>query len=109
MVAAGVLDKEPGATILHNLICSKAVPEVVRERGGIPVRTMVGHSNIKAEMASTGAAFGGEHSAHYYFRDNFRADSGLIAAMHVLELRCAAGPPTTPSTSRPPSKIASTG
>jgi phosphomannomutase len=93
MVAAGVLDKEPGATILHNLICSKAVPEVVRERGGIPVRTMVGHSNIKAEMASTGAAFGGEHSAHYYFRDNFRADSGLIAAMHVLELRCAAGQP----------------
>lgn len=88
MVAAGVLEKEPGATILHNLICSKAVPEVVRERGGTPVRTKVGHSYIKAEMAATGAAFGGEHSAHYYFRDNYRADSGLIAAMHVLERRC---------------------
>src|SRR6478609_8784259 len=88
LVAAGVLEKEPGATILHNLICSKAVPEVVRERGGVPVRTKVGHSYIKAEMASTGAAFGGEHSAHYYFRDNYRADSGLIAAMHVLERRC---------------------
>ncbi|MCB0971174.1 MAG: phosphomannomutase/phosphoglucomutase, partial [Acidimicrobiales bacterium] len=93
MVAAGVLEKEPGATVLHNLICSKAVPEVVRERGGTPVRTKVGHSYIKAEMASTGAAFGGEHSAHYYFRDNYRADSGLIAAMHVLELRCSAGEP----------------
>jgi phosphomannomutase len=93
MVAAGVLEKQPGATILHNLICSKAVPEVVRERGGVPVRTKVGHSFIKAEMAATGAAFGGEHSAHYYFRDNYRADSGLIAAMHVLELRCAGDVP----------------
>lgn len=85
LVAAGVLEKEPGATVLHNLICSKAVPEVVREHGGIPIRTKVGHSYIKAEMASTGAAFGGEHSAHYYFRDNYRADSGLIAALLVLE------------------------
>jgi phosphomannomutase len=93
MVAAGVLEKEPGATVLHNLICSKAVPEVVREHGGIPVRTKVGHSFIKAEMATTGAAFGGEHSAHYYFRDNYRADSGLIAAMHVLELRCKGDTP----------------
>jgi phosphomannomutase len=93
MVAEGVLEKEPGATILHNLICSKAVPEVVREQGGVPIRTKVGHSYIKAEMATTGAAFGGEHSAHYYFRDNFRADSGLIAAMHVLERRCAADQP----------------
>ena len=93
LVAAGVLEKEPGATILHNLICSKAVPEVVREHGGIPVRTKVGHSFIKAEMATTGAAFGGEHSAHYYFRDNYRADSGLIAAMHVLERRCKGDQP----------------
>ncbi|MCU1354590.1 MAG: phosphomannomutase [Acidimicrobiales bacterium] len=93
MVAAGVLEKEPGATVLHNLICSKAVPEVVREHGGIPIRTKVGHSYIKSEMARTGAAFGGEHSAHYYFRDNFRADSGLIAAMHVLELLCATDQP----------------
>jgi phosphomannomutase len=79
--------------VLHNLICSKAVPEVVREHGGIPIRTKVGHSYIKSEMARTGAAFGGEHSAHYYFRDNFRADSGLIAAMHVLELLCATDQP----------------
>ncbi len=91
IVAAGILDKEPGATILHNLICSKAVGEIVRERGGIPVRTKVGHSFIKQIMAETGAAFGGEHSAHYYFRDNWRADSGLIAAIHLLELRCQAG------------------
>jgi phosphomannomutase len=85
IVAAGVLEKDPGATILHNCICSKAVPEVVRERGGTPVRTKVGHSFIKAVMADTGAAFGGEHSAHYYFRDNWRADSGSIAALMVLE------------------------
>ncbi len=85
IVAAGVLAREPGATILHNCICSKAVPEVVTERGGHPVRTRVGHSFIKAVMATTGAAFGGEHSAHYYFRDNFRADSGSIAALVVLE------------------------
>ncbi len=90
MVAAAILDKQPGSTILHNLICSKAVPEVIREHGGTPVRTRVGHSFIKAVMADTGAAFGGEHSAHYYFRDNFRADSGLIAAMHVLEQLCRA-------------------
>ncbi len=93
MVASVVLDRQPGSTILHNLICSKAVPEIVRERGGTPVRTKVGHSFIKEVMAQTGAAFGGEHSAHYYFRDNWRADSGLIAAMHVLEMRCRAGVP----------------
>ena len=93
LVAAGVLAKEPGATVLHNLICSKAVPEVVRESGGTPIRTKVGHSYIKAEMATTGAAFGGEHSAHYYFRDNYRADSGLIAAMLVLERLCAGTEP----------------
>jgi phosphomannomutase len=93
LVAVGVLEKEPGATILHNLICSKVVPEVVREHGGTPIRTKVGHSYIKAEMATTGAAFGGEHSAHYYFRDNFRADSGLIAAMLVLERLCATQEP----------------
>ena len=85
IVAAELLRKYPGATILHNLICSKAVPEVIREHGGTPVRTRVGHSLIKAVMAETGAAFGGEHSGHYYFRDNFRADSGIIAAMVVLD------------------------
>ena len=93
MLAAGVLARDRGATILHNLICSKAVPEVIIERGGIPVRTRVGHSYIKQVMAETGAAFGGEHSAHYYFRDNYRADSGIIAAMVVLEQLCAAGVP----------------
>jgi phosphomannomutase len=93
IVATGILEWEPGATILHNLICSKAVPEVIREHGGIPVRTRVGHSFIKQVMAETGAAFGGEHSAHYYFRDNFRADSGSIAALVVLEQICKAGVP----------------
>ncbi len=93
IVAAGVLEKQPGATILHNCICSKAVPEVVRERGGTPVRTRVGHSFIKAVMADTGAAFGGEHSAHYYFADNWRADSGSIAALLVLEQLSKAGVP----------------
>jgi phosphomannomutase len=84
MLAAGMLRSHPGSTILHNLICSRAVPEVIRERGGVPVRTKVGHSFIKQRMLETGAVFGGEHSAHYYFRDNFRADSGLIASMLVL-------------------------
>jgi phosphomannomutase len=93
IVAVGVLEKHPGATILHNCICSKAVPEVVREHGGSPVRTKVGHSFIKAVMAETGAAFGGEHSAHYYFRDNYRADSGSIAALLVLEQLGRAGVP----------------
>ncbi len=86
MVADRVLAAEPGATILHNLICSRSVAEVVAEAGGTAVRTRVGHSYIKQVMAETGAAFGGEHSGHYYFRDNYRADSGLIAALVVLEL-----------------------
>jgi phosphomannomutase len=93
IVAKAVLGREPGATILHNCICSKSVPEVIRENGGTPVRTRVGHSFIKAVMAETGAAFGGEHSAHYYFRDNYRADSGSIAALVVLEQLCKAGVP----------------
>ena len=85
LLAASMLRTHPGATILHNLICSRAVPEVIRENGGVPVRTKVGHSFIKQLMAETGAVFGGEHSAHYYFADNYRADSGLIATMLVLE------------------------
>jgi phosphomannomutase len=93
IVAAGLLAKHPGSTIIHNLICSKAVPEIVRERGGVPVRTRVGHSFIKAVMAETGALFGGEHSGHYYFRENFRADSGLIAALVVLQQLSEAGVP----------------
>jgi phosphomannomutase len=93
LVARAMLEKHPGSTILYNLICSKAVPEVIRENGGVPVRTRVGHSFIKAVMAETGAVFGGEHSGHYYFRDNYRADSGLIAALIVLELLSRTGQP----------------
>ena len=84
MVAKAMLRREPGAAIIYNLICSWAVPEVIRENGGVPIRTRVGHSFIKQEMAETGAIFGGEHSGHYYFRENYRADSGLIAAVLVL-------------------------
>ncbi len=86
IVAKGILERTgPGETVVHNLICSKAVPEIVRELGGTPVRTRVGHSFIKQVMAETGAVFGGEHSGHYYFRANWRADSGIIAALVVLE------------------------
>jgi phosphomannomutase len=84
LVARRELAREPGAAIIHNVIVSRAVPELVREWGGRPVRTRVGHSFIKAEMARTGAVFGGEHSGHFYFRDFWRADSGMLAALHVL-------------------------
>jgi phosphomannomutase len=84
LLAAAVLRTNPGATVLHNLICSRSVPEVVVEHGGVPIRTKVGHSYIKERMLETGAVFGGEHSAHYYFTGNFRADSGLIASMLLL-------------------------
>ncbi|MGW3626876.1 phosphomannomutase/phosphoglucomutase [Streptomyces sp. NPDC000880] len=84
LVAARELATHPGGTVIHNLITSWSVPEVVRENGGIPVRTRVGHSFIKQEMARTGAIFGGEHSAHYYFRDFWNADTGMLAALHVL-------------------------
>ncbi|HEX5938533.1 MAG TPA: phosphomannomutase/phosphoglucomutase [Actinomycetota bacterium] len=91
LVAAAMLGREPGAKVVHNLICSWTVPEVIREHGGIPVRTRVGHSFIKQVMAETGAVFGGEHSGHYYFRDNFNADSGLIAAVIALGVLSASG------------------
>ncbi|MCW2816716.1 MAG: algC, partial [Nocardioides sp.] len=84
LIAARELAKEPGATVIHNLITSRAVPEIVRELGGHPVRTRVGHSYIKATMAETDAIFGGEHSGHFYFRDFWRADSGMLAALHAL-------------------------
>jgi len=84
LVAVRELARGVGTTIIHNLITSSAVPEIVREHGGQPVRTRVGHSFIKAEMARTDAVFGGEHSAHYYFRDFWRADTGMLAALHVL-------------------------
>ena len=86
LVASQELEREPGATVIHNLITSLAVPEIVKEKGGTPIRTRVGHSFIKATMAETGAIFGGEHSAHYYFRDFWRADTGMLAAMHVLRV-----------------------
>jgi len=84
LIAARELAREPGSTIIHNLITSRAVPEIITERGGKPVRTRVGHSFIKARMAETGAVFGGEHSGHFYFRDFWYADSGMLAALHVL-------------------------
>jgi phosphomannomutase len=93
LVAIGMLERHPGATILHNLICSRVVPEVIREHGGTPVRTRVGHSFIKKVMAETGAVFGGEHSGHYYFRAHYNADSGLVASMVVLDQMSKAGKP----------------
>jgi phosphomannomutase len=91
VIAATTLAREPGATILYNLICSRVVPETVEAAGGTAIRTRVGHSYIKEVMAETGATFGGEHSAHYYFKDNYRADSGLIAAVILLEALCRSG------------------
>ena len=93
MVAAAMLERNPGATILYNIICSKAVPEVIAEGKGHGVKTRVGHSYIKQVMAETGAIFGGEHSGHYYYRDNYRADSGIITALVVLELLSKANKP----------------
>jgi phosphomannomutase len=93
LVASSMLAKHPGATVLHNLICSKVVPETVTALGGTPIRTRVGHSYIKQVMAETGAVFGGEHSGHYYYRDNFRADSGVITALLVLEMMSVAARP----------------
>jgi phosphomannomutase len=93
LIARWFLSREPGATIVHNLIVSHAVPEVVRAAGGTPVRTRVGHSFIKQIMAETGAAFGGEHSGHYYFRDNFRADSGTLAMLVLLQVMSEDGRP----------------
>ncbi|CAM5448378.1 Phosphomannomutase/phosphoglucomutase OS=Streptomyces aurantiogriseus OX=66870 GN=manB PE=3 SV=1 [Streptomyces aurantiogriseus] len=112
LVAARELARHGGeGTIIHNLITSWTVPEVVKENGGTPVRTRVGHSFIKAEMARTGAIFGGEHSAHYYFKDFWNADTGMLAALHVLadlggqESPC---PPLSPSTSATPAPARST-
>lgn len=93
VVAKAMLERSPASAVVHNLICSKTVPEVIRENGGEPVRTRVGHSFIKQVMAETGAVFGGEHSGHYYFRDNWRADSGIIAALVMLEALSKSGQP----------------
>jgi phosphomannomutase len=93
LIASRELAKEPGASVIHNLITSRAVPELVTECGGTPVRTRVGHSYIKATMAETGAVFGGEHSGHFYFRDFWRADSGMLAALHALAALAASDQP----------------
>jgi len=93
LIAARELAKHPGATVIHNLITSRAVPQIVVERGGTPVRTRVGHSFIKATMAETDAVFGGEHSGHFYFRDFWRADSGMLAALHALAALAEADAP----------------
>jgi phosphomannomutase len=93
LIAARELAREPGATVIHNLITSRAVPEIITEHGGKPVRTRVGHSFIKARMAETGAVFGGEHSGHFYFRDFWFADSGMLAALQVLAALGGQGAP----------------
>ncbi len=95
LIASQELERVPGAPVIHNLITSRAVPEIIAERGGVPVVTRVGHSFIKATMAQTGAVFGGEHSGHFYFRDFWRADSGMLAALHVLSSLSATTEGTT--------------
>lgn len=91
IAARWFLAREPGATIVHNLICSKAVPETVEALGGTAIRTRVGHSYIKEVMKDSGAVFGGEHSGHYYFRDNFRADSGMLAMLVLMQVMAEDG------------------
>jgi phosphomannomutase len=95
LVARNLLRRKPGSTILYNLICSRTVPEVITRNGGVPVRTRVGHSYIKAIMREQNAIFGGEHSGHFYFRDNYYADSGLIALLVLLELISLEGKPVS--------------
>jgi phosphomannomutase len=93
LIARWFLRRRPGATIVHNLITSRAVPETIRKHGGQPVRTRVGHSFIKQVMAETGAVFGGEHSGHYYFADNYRADSGMLAMLVLMQVISEDGRP----------------
>jgi phosphomannomutase len=93
LVAKRILEQHPGATIVYNVICSRVVREVIEEGGGVAIRSRVGHSFIKQLMAEQGGVFGGEHSGHYYFKDNFNADSGLLAALYVLETMSREGKP----------------
>jgi phosphomannomutase len=93
LIAVRELDRSPGSAVIHNLITSRAVPEIIREHGGVPVRSRVGHSFIKATMAQTNAVFGGEHSGHFYFRDFWRADSGMLAALHTMAALAASDRP----------------
>ncbi len=101
LIAVRELEREPGATIIHNLITSRAVPEFVAEHGGTAVRTRVGHSFIKAVMSERDAIFGGEHSGHFYFRDFWFADSGMLAALHVLAALGAQDKPLSELLRRP--------
>ena len=100
LIARWMLERHPGASIIHNLITSRAVPETIRAAGGTPIRTRVGHSYIKQVMAESGAVFGGEHSGHYYFADNFRADSGMLAMLILLRVISEAGRPLSDPASR---------
>ena len=93
MVAQWFLRREPGSAVVHNLICSRAVPETIRRAGGVPVRSRVGHSFIKGVMKETGAIFGGEHSGHYYYRDNYRADSGILTMLVLMQVVAEDGRP----------------
>lgn len=93
LIADWFLQQHDGGVVVHNLICSKAVPETIRAAGGTPVRTRVGHSFIKQVMKDTGAVFGGEHSGHYYFADNYRADSGILAMLVLMQVLSEAGRP----------------
>ena len=93
ILAASALARTPGATVLYSAVCSQAVPEIITELGGKAVCTRVGHSHIKKQMAETQAVFGGEHSGHFYFARNYRADSGIIAALVLLEHLCTTGHP----------------
>jgi phosphomannomutase len=93
LISRWFLDRKPGASIVHNLITSRAVPETILKAGGVPIRTKVGHSYIEQIMAETGAVFGGEHSGHYYFKENFRADSGMLAMLVLLQVMSEAGRP----------------
>ncbi|MCU0280328.1 MAG: phosphomannomutase/phosphoglucomutase [Acidimicrobiia bacterium] len=93
MVAKWFLRREPGSAVVHNLICSRAVPETILRAGGVPVRTRVGHSFIKGVMKETGAVFGGEHSGHYYYRDNYRADSGILTMLVLMQVLAEDGRP----------------
>ncbi len=95
LVALNTLQKHPGASILYNLICSRSVPELIERAGGVPIRSKVGHSIIKNVMRERDATFGGEHSGHFYFRDNWYADSGMIALLQCLEVFSQAGKPVS--------------
>ncbi|HSH31525.1 MAG TPA: hypothetical protein VK963_02550 [Candidatus Saccharimonadales bacterium] len=91
ILAEHFLSRHTGATILYNVICSRVVPETITKLGGKAIRTKVGHSYIKADMRTHKAIFAGEHSGHYYFKNNFNADSGLLAVMVAIDVLSQSG------------------